>query len=137
MNKDMYNDYYDTKIEYTYYSYNPWNNDLQPTAVWNYGDDTSIDFDLSKYHDDIVAFQDGSISFNFYNSRMELSEMSYSMSISEVVEDHIDLVIDEETSKEYFPRGIYYCEIVLSNLQQGVSTQKTIIPRNKCIFFVN
>ena len=129
---DLYTDYSDQDIEYSYpISFEKRNRvylqlNQTPAGSWLYGDTVEIIFTIEVLEGEL----DGkTIEVNFYNFRHEVIETA-----TEEAGDTVSIIIDEETSKESFKKGNYYCGVRLIDTEN--QTVLTILDPQSCLLYV-
>lgn len=126
---DMYNDFSDSDLIYKYKSI--FNGDITASFAWYYGDDATLDFQFCFEDEDEETdmWESKIIEFTFYNFRYE--EL-YSTTIDGA--SSVAVVIDAETSKTVFPRGIYYCSARIIDVDSG--EVQTALGASDCLIYV-
>lgn len=128
----LYTDYSDQDIEYSYpISFEKRNRvylqlNQTPAGSWNYGDTVEIIFTIEVIEGEL----DGkTLEVNFYNFRYEVVETA-----TEEAGNTVSITIDEETSKESFKKGNYYCGVRLIDTEN--QTVLTILDPQSCLLYV-
>ena len=128
----IYTDYSDQDFDYFYpISFDKRNKvylqlNQTPAGSWNYGDTVEIVFTIEVIEG---ALEGKMLEVTFYNFRYEEVETAV-----EPAGDLVIITIDEETSKQSFKRGNYYCGVKLKDEEQ--QTSLTILDPQSCLLYV-